>query len=250
MAFNLNKNDANHSSAKFDLSKTGTTTGFTAEPEKSKSKTWLWTLLGLLVIGTGAWYFLSGSNDPLKKDNDVASSAVTDTIAGSPEAGKENKATASPVNMTGNMQPENNSASTASVKSNNSDANMGNNTSANSPATATVSSINDKVPATFAKGTNSISTIDESLVNDIIAYLEKNPGSNINVSGYASSEGTLAINQQISQARADAFKKYLLSKGITSNRINSTGRGIENPISSNDTEEGRIKNRRVEISIR
>lgn len=249
MAFNLNKNDANNSSTKFDLSKTSPTPGTSVEQKKSKSKTWLWTLLGLLVIGTGAWYLLSGSNDPLKKDNDAVSSTVTDTISGSPTASNENKATASPVYNTENMQPENNSASTTSVKSNNSDANMGNNTSANPPATANVSSINNKVPATFAKGTNSISTVDESLVNAIITYLEKNPASNINVSGYASSEGTLAVNQQISQARADAFKKYLISKGITSNRINSTGRGIENPISSNDTEEGRIKNRRVEISI-
>lgn len=249
MAFNLNKNEAANPSTKFDLSKNDSSTGVSTAQQKSKSNTWLFALLGLLLIGITGWYFLSGSNDSSKHENDIALSAATDSNTANAPAGDQNKATASPVNTTANATTENESTSTASATNNNRDAKPGNNTGT-SPATAiSATSINNRVPATFAKGSNSISGLDASLVKDIIAFLEKNPGSIINVNGYASSEGTLDVNQTISQARADAFKRYLVSKGIPNNSINATGKGIDNPISSNDTEEGRIKNRRVEISL-
>jgi outer membrane protein OmpA-like peptidoglycan-associated protein len=69
------------------------------------------------------------------------------------------------------------------------------------------------------------------------------------VNGYASSDGTLAINQIVSQARADAFKEYLVSRSVAANRIIAEGKGIENPVASNETNSGRKKNRRVEITI-
>jgi len=69
----------------------------------------------------------------------------------------------------------------------------------------------------------------------------------IHVLGYASSEGRQQINQQISQARADAYKRLLVQKGIPENNINAQGKGIDNPIASNDTDAGRRKNRRVEV---
>lgn len=223
MAFNLNKNETTNLSTKFDLSKNSSPTGVSTEQEKSKPKTWLWALLGILVIGITAWYFLSRSNDTSKNENDVASTATGSDSANIP-------------------------AANTSAKSN-TDTKTGNNTSTTPTTAISGTNINNKVPATFAKGSNSISYMDESLVKDIVLFLEKNPGSLINVNGYASSEGTLAVNQQISQSRADAFERYLISKGINRNRINATGKGIDNPISSNDTEEGRMKNRRVEISF-
>lgn len=84
-------------------------------------------------------------------------------------------------------------------------------------------------------------------MSEVISFLEKNPTAVITVNGYASSEGEPAFNQRISQLRADAFKSYLVSKGVDASRINANGKGIDNPVSSNDTENGRIKNRRVEI---
>ncbi len=71
----------------------------------------------------------------------------------------------------------------------------------------------------------------------------------ISVFGYASSEGDIAFNQSISQARADAYKKWLIRKGIDESLVTAIGKGIENPIASNDTEAGRRKNRRVEVSF-
>ena len=249
MAFNLNKNEAINPSTKFDLSKSSSSTGVSIEQKKSKSKTWLWALLGMLVIGITAWYFLSRSNDTSKNENDVASSAATGSDSASIPAGNQNKAIAAPEKTTGDVKTVNESAANTSVKIENTDPKPSNNTS--TPPTTTISgtAINNKVPATFAKGSNSISSLDGYLVKDIITFLKENPGSVINVNGYASSEGTLAVNQKISQFRADVFKRYLVSKGIPNNSINATGKGVDNPISPNDTEEGRIKNRRVEISV-
>lgn len=105
--------------------------------------------------------------------------------------------------------------------------------------------VNDQIAASFDKGSVSAITISDSLVNSILS----SNASIINVYGYASSEGDVAVNMEISQRRADSFKKYLVSKGVDENKIIATGKGIQNPIASNNTEDGRRKNRRVEVVI-
>lgn len=107
--------------------------------------------------------------------------------------------------------------------------------------------LNNKVPASFAKASSSLGRIDNNVVSQIVDYLAKNPNSSLNVYGYASSEGDASVNQLLSQKRADAFRAFLISKGVKANRIHSSGKGVENPIASNDNEVGRMKNRRVEI---
>ena len=249
MAFNLNKNEESKSSSKFDLSKSDAPAP-NSDEKPSRSKTWIFVLLGAIVLGVGAWYFLSNSSSKSNNEN-VVSTPANDSNTTSTASNDQNEAKiASPVDTTVANIPENTNASnsTTTPKSN-TVSKTDNNTNAGSAATISSSSLNNRAPATFRKGSNSISNIDKSLVKDIISFLEKNPNSLITVNGYASSEGELAINQKISQSRADAFKRYLISKGIADNRIVSTGKGIDNPIGSNDTEEGRIKNRRVEISL-
>jgi outer membrane protein OmpA-like peptidoglycan-associated protein len=71
----------------------------------------------------------------------------------------------------------------------------------------------------------------------------------IEISGHTDNTGTDVINDALSQARADAVKIYLLNAGIPSSRIQSKGYGSKKPKVSNDTEEGRAQNRRVEFSI-
>lgn len=239
MAFNLNKNEGADPSKKFDLSKSSSPTTTGAEQEKSRSKTWLFALPVLLVAGIAAWYFLS--NPGPHKENSIAAATAIDSNTANIASGDQNKVTTSPADTPADVKKENAGSSTIAA------TNSGN--AVGTPGNTTNTSFNNKVPATFAKGSNSISNLDRSLVKDIIAFLEKNPAAVITVNGYASSEGDPAVNQQISRSRADAFKSYLVSKGITAGRINAAGKGIDNPISSNDTEEGRIKNRRVEISF-
>ena len=67
--------------------------------------------------------------------------------------------------------------------------------------------------------------------------------------GHTDSVGTDAYNQKLSVRRADAVKAYLIGKGVETNRIYTEGKGKKQPIADNKTEEGRAKNRRVEIEV-
>ncbi|MBI3235304.1 MAG: OmpA family protein, partial [Bacteroidetes bacterium] len=60
--------------------------------------------------------------------------------------------------------------------------------------------------------------------------------------------GSKAANLKLSKERAESVKRYLISKGVK-NKINATGYGDTRPVAENDTEEGRQKNRRVELKI-
>jgi outer membrane protein OmpA-like peptidoglycan-associated protein len=68
--------------------------------------------------------------------------------------------------------------------------------------------------------------------------------------GHTDNQGNRSYNQSLSEARAEAVLKWLIAKGIPSERLQSEGRGMDEPISSNDTERGRALNRRTEIILR
>jgi OOP family OmpA-OmpF porin len=72
----------------------------------------------------------------------------------------------------------------------------------------------------------------------------------ISVVGHTDSDGTEAYNQALSERRAASVKDYLVSKGISSSVISTSGMGETQPTASNKTKEGRQQNRRVEITIR
>ena len=67
--------------------------------------------------------------------------------------------------------------------------------------------------------------------------------------GHADSIGSDAYNQKLSVRRAESVKAYLVSKGVEPNRIYTEGKGEKQPVASNKTNEGRAKNRRVEIEV-
>ena len=92
--------------------------------------------------------------------------------------------------------------------------------------------------------------VNDSKISSILDKFKSNPNLEINVEGYASSEGDLEFNKNLSQKRADKYASYLVSKGVPKNNIKAIGRGIENPIATNETEEGRAQNRRVDVTIK
>jgi outer membrane protein OmpA-like peptidoglycan-associated protein len=69
----------------------------------------------------------------------------------------------------------------------------------------------------------------------------------IEISGHTDNVGKKSANKKLSQQRADAVRAYLVAKGIDPDRIKAVGYGDEKPVASNDTSEGRQKNRRIEV---
>jgi len=86
-------------------------------------------------------------------------------------------------------------------------------------------------------------------LNRLAEFLQKNPEIKIQINGYTDNIGTNKDNQILSQKRADAVRDYLISKGIEANRIGAIGYGEKVPIATNETDEGRALNRRVEFEI-
>lgn len=95
----------------------------------------------------------------------------------------------------------------------------------------------DLLPASFAE------------LDIQVDFLNSNPELKIEVSGHTDNVGTEASNQLLSQNRAKAVADYLIQKGIASTRISYKGYGSTKPITTNDTEDGRAKNRRVELKV-
>jgi outer membrane protein OmpA-like peptidoglycan-associated protein len=75
------------------------------------------------------------------------------------------------------------------------------------------------------------------------------PNANIQVEGYTDSTGTAETNAKLSMERATAVMEFLKSQGVEDTRMKAAGLGPEKPVDTNDTAEGRAKNRRVEIVV-
>ena len=86
-------------------------------------------------------------------------------------------------------------------------------------------------------------------LTDVANSLSQYPNSLVDVLGHTDSTGSSAYNQTLSENRARTVANFLSSQGVSANRIRSQGFGMTMPIASNDTPEGRARNRRVEIKI-
>ena len=86
-------------------------------------------------------------------------------------------------------------------------------------------------------------------LSQVAQSMNEYPNSLIDVYGHTDSTGSDAYNQTLSENRARTVANYLISQGVSAARIRSQGFGETLPVANNDTEEGRMKNRRVEIKI-
>ncbi len=84
-------------------------------------------------------------------------------------------------------------------------------------------------------------------LDNAAANMKMDPTAKFNLNGYASIEGTAAHNMALSVDRANSVKTYLVNSGVSADDIIAKGFGTKNPIASNDTEQGKVLNRRVEI---
>ncbi len=81
------------------------------------------------------------------------------------------------------------------------------------------------------------------------ALTKQSPESKIVVEGHADSMGAAAYNQELSQRRAESVRQYLVSRGLSGDRVVAEGFGVTRPIADNASPEGRANNRRVEIVV-
>ncbi len=86
-------------------------------------------------------------------------------------------------------------------------------------------------------------------LNRVVEVLRKCEGYSLAVSAHTDSQGSEAYNQRLSERRAQSVRRYLAKKGININRITYNAYGETRPISDNETEEGRQRNRRVEFDL-
>ena len=89
----------------------------------------------------------------------------------------------------------------------------------------------------------------QQVLSEAIRTLRDNPDMRVVVEGHTDSVGSDAYNQKLSERRAGAVKAYLVRQGIAADHITTRGYGESKPIASNDTEEGRAKNRRAEVVV-
>lgn len=102
----------------------------------------------------------------------------------------------------------------------------------------------------FFSGKDEIKPDSYEVLGDIVAFLGENSGvTTLYIHGHTDSEGEEEFNQELSEKRALAVKNYLASKGFAGDVAITKGFGEREPIASNETEEGRLKNRRVEFFV-
>jgi OmpA-OmpF porin, OOP family len=99
----------------------------------------------------------------------------------------------------------------------------------------------------FDSGKATIRPDSQPIVAQILALLQNNPGLSVSVEGHTDNVGVPGANKRLSEARAKAVVASLVAKGISASRLTAIGFGQDRPVADNATEEGRAKNRRVEL---
>ena len=98
---------------------------------------------------------------------------------------------------------------------------------------------------TFDVGKATLKPESDKEIARIVALMIDNPNLNYEVQGHTDNTGSAASNMKLSQKRAQAVVDRMVKLGVPASRLTAVGKGQEEPIADNDTEEGRAKNRRV-----
>jgi outer membrane protein OmpA-like peptidoglycan-associated protein len=122
---------------------------------------------------------------------------------------------------------------------------------------AQVESINDgqAIKVTFESGilfaTNSstLSAVSQNALSNFAASLNNNPDTDVQIYGHTDSTGSDAVNNPLSEKRAQSVYNFLQTKGVSGTRMVSQGFGSTQPIADNNTSAGKAQNRRVEVYI-
>ena len=101
----------------------------------------------------------------------------------------------------------------------------------------------------FDTGKASIKAESKEVLDNIVGILNEYPNAKFTIDGHTDSVGSASSNQKLSEERAYSVMNYLIDNGVASNRLSANGYGEDRPVASNNSNEGRRTNRRVEINL-
>lgn len=101
----------------------------------------------------------------------------------------------------------------------------------------------------FAPGKAALRPEARTNLGKVVAFVNKEPGKLIRIEGHTDSRGNANANQLLSQKRAEAVRDALVAAGVNGTRITAIGLGEGQPAASNETDEGRARNRRVDVIL-
>ena len=103
----------------------------------------------------------------------------------------------------------------------------------------------------FASGSAQIAMESDDYLNRVaVALKAAPPGTALEIAGHTDNTGDSSSNMTLSQQRAEAVRAYLISQGVNGDMLVAKGYGDSKPVASNDTDEGKFHNRRIEFSLR
>ena len=101
----------------------------------------------------------------------------------------------------------------------------------------------------FQTASTQLTADSEATVTGLSQILKAYPNVHVQLSGHTDNTGAADANQRLSLARADTVRDMLVSSGIAPDRIATNGYGQDRPIAPNNTDEGRARNRRTELTV-
>jgi OOP family OmpA-OmpF porin len=102
----------------------------------------------------------------------------------------------------------------------------------------------------FESGRDTINADSAGLLDRLIETALRCPNVNIEIAGHTDSDGEGGFNQTLSEKRAQAVTDFLVKAGLPANRFTAIGYGSTQPVASNDTDEGKAQNRRIDFVVR
>jgi outer membrane protein OmpA-like peptidoglycan-associated protein len=120
---------------------------------------------------------------------------------------------------------------------------------------ATVERVGEGIQVTFASGllfafdSDSIQTAAGTNLRELASSLQKYPDSQLLIVGHTDNVGDATYNQRLSERRSNSAAAYLAAQDVARTRLAATGKGESEPVTTNETDAGRQKNRRVEVAI-
>ena len=197
-------------------------TNYAAEPmvERKSRAPWLRVLLAILLAGLGLWLLLRGRGAHAPQLNAPAVDMSNINLPGG-----------------GNLLVPRGSMN------DNLAAFLAGKTSGSLPKTFVFDHLN------FESASTQLTSESRTTVNNLAQILRAYPNAHVQLVGHTDNTGTPDANQTLSEDRANAVKSMLVNQGVGADRIAATGYGQARPVAPNDAEEGRARNRRIELNV-